>query len=159
RGANGVVLITTKKQRSGETKYTLTIKSGLGQIAKTQKLLNTEQYLAMREEAFNNDGVTESPPYAYDVNGIWDKNRYTDWPKKLLRRTSYFQEYQMAISGGNRTTSFLINGSYRNESPISLEDDCYKRANGLAKINHKVVDDKLNLSLSMAYTHEDNDLP
>jgi TonB-linked SusC/RagA family outer membrane protein len=159
RGANGVVLITTKKQRSGETKYTLTIKSGLGQIAKTQKLLNTEQYIAMREEAFNNDGVTEYPPYAYDINGIWDKNRYTDWQKELLGGTSYFQEYQMAISGGNSTTSFLINGSYRNESPISLEDDCYKRANGLAKINHKAVDDKLNLSLSMAYTHEDNDLP
>lgn len=159
RGANGVVLITTKKQRSGQTKYVLSVKSGLGQIAKKQKLLNTEQYLSMREQAFSNDGIMEYPFNAYDVNGTWDRNRYTDWQKELLGGTAYFQEYQMAVSGGNSTTSFLISGAYRNESPISLEDDSYKRANGLAKINHKSADDRFNLSLSMAYTQEDNDLP
>src|SRR5690554_2070891 len=116
RGANGVVLITTKKDRIGKTRYLVTAKSGLGQIAKTQKLLNTEQYLTMRQQAFANDGINEIPPYAYDINGTWDQNRYTDWQKEFLGGTAYFQDYQASVSGGNSKTSFSLSGGYHNET-------------------------------------------
>lgn len=159
RGANGVILITTKKQHTGQTKYVFAVKSGLGHIANKQKLLNTEQYLRMREQAFTNDGITEYPFYAYDVNGTWDRHRYTDWQEELLGGTAYFQDYQMVASGGTPATSFLLSGGYRNESTISLEDDKYKRANGLAKFNHKSADERFNLAISMAYSYEDNNLP
>lgn len=159
RGANGVVLITTKKLRTGITTYNISAKSGLGHIAKKQKLLNTPQYIQMREQAFENDGISEYPSYAYDINGTWDRNKYTDWQDKLLGGTAYFQEYQIGVSGGNSTTSFSVSGAYRNESTISLEEDGYKRANGLAKLNHNSADGRFRLSLSTAYTYEDNDLP
>src|SRR5690606_27216716 len=131
----------------------------LGQIAKRQKLLNTEQYLWMREQAFHNDGIDEYPSFAYDVNGIWDRNRYTDWQDILLGGTAYYQDYQASVSGGNGKTSFLLSGGYRNESNVFIEDSRYKRANSLAKLKHGSVDDRFNLSFSMAYAHEDNDLP
>ncbi len=159
RGANGVILITTKKESRGKTKYTITAKSGLGHIAKTQKLLNTEQYLAMRQQAFNNDGITEYPFYAYDVNGTWDRNQYTDWQKELLGGTAYFQEYQASVSGGNSKTSFSINGGYHKETTVFPEDDNYKRANGLAKLSHSSPNEGFKISLSTAYSHEINKLP
>lgn len=159
RGANGVILITTKKGRKENTSYVFTAKSGLGQIAKKQKLLNTAQYLQMRQQAFQNDGITEYPPYAYDVNGTWSQDRYTDWQEELLGGTAYYQDYQASVSGGNGRTSFLISGAYRKESSVFIEDTSYKRASGLAKVNHGTADDRLNLSFSLAYTHENNDLP
>ncbi|MBK5214551.1 MAG: SusC/RagA family TonB-linked outer membrane protein [Flavobacteriaceae bacterium] len=159
RGANGVILITTKKGSKENTTYAITAKSGLGQIAKKQKLLNTQQYLQMREQAFLNDGIAEYPSYAYDVNGTWSQDRYTDWQEELLGKTAYYQDYQASISGGNGRTSFLISGGYRNESSVFIEDISYKRASGLAKFNHATADDRIKLSFSMAYTHEDNDLP
>jgi TonB-linked SusC/RagA family outer membrane protein len=159
RGANGVILITTKKGRKENTSYTFTAKSGLGQIAKKQKLLNTAQYLQMRQQAFQNDGITEYPPYAYDVNGTWSQDRDTNWQKELLGGTAYFQDYRASINGGNDKTSFFLSGGYRNESSVFIEDTSYKRASGLAKVNHGTADDRLKLSFSLAYTHEDNDLP
>lgn len=159
RGANGVVLITTKKDRIGKTRYSVTAKSGLGQIAKTQRLLNTEQYLTMREQAFANDGIGEIPPYAYDINGTWDQNRYTDWQKEFLGGTAYFQNYQASVSGGNSKTSFSLSGGYHNETTVFPEDDRYKRANGIGKITHSSPNDNFKVSLSTAYAHENNRLP
>ncbi len=55
---------------------------------KLPKLLNTEQYLEIRKEAFANDGVTKYPTTAYDINGTWDQTRYTDWQKLLIGNTA-----------------------------------------------------------------------
>ena len=52
QGANGVVLITTKKGKAGKMRVTLNASTGQGQVAKKMKLLNTPEYLAMRHEAF-----------------------------------------------------------------------------------------------------------
>ncbi|MCG8318943.1 MAG: hypothetical protein MI921_05545 [Cytophagales bacterium] len=50
RGANGVVLITTKKGRAGKTQVGVNFSTGIGQVANKVDLLNTQQYLAMRQE-------------------------------------------------------------------------------------------------------------
>src|SRR5690606_15052772 len=83
RGANGVVLITTKKGQTGKAKLDIHINSSLGRVTRFMELLNTEQYLEMRREAFVNDGIYDYPSNAYDVNGTWSQNRYTDWQKEF----------------------------------------------------------------------------
>ncbi|MDZ7650253.1 MAG: TonB-dependent receptor plug domain-containing protein [Cytophagales bacterium] len=55
RGANGVVLITTKKGKSGKTKVDFNFLSGVGMTASKMNVLNTPQYIEMRKEAFKND--------------------------------------------------------------------------------------------------------
>jgi len=159
RGANGVVLITTKNSSGEKTRFTLSAQSGLGGVANTQKLLNTTQYLEMRRQAFSNDGMTEYPPNAYDINGTWDQNRYTDWQKILLGGTAYNHKYNATVSGGNKNTSFFLSGGYQNETTVFPGDNFYKRANGLAKVNHNAADDNFKVSLSTAYSIENNKLP
>ena len=88
RGANGVVLITTKKGTQGKTQYTANVSRGTGTVTRFMDLMNTEQYLEMRKEAFANDGITTYPTSAYDVNGTWDPTRYTDWQRELTGGTS-----------------------------------------------------------------------
>ncbi|WP_249476415.1 TonB-dependent receptor plug domain-containing protein, partial [Bacillus altitudinis] len=61
RGANGVVLITTKKGKAGKTKFNLNAYSSFGTLTRTLDLMHTDQYLSMRREAFSNDGITTYP--------------------------------------------------------------------------------------------------
>lgn len=83
--------------------------------------MNTQQYLAMRAEAFQNDGITEYPESAYDINGTWDPNRYTDWQKKLIGGTALINNAEATVSGGSAETQFMLSGTYRRETSVFLE--------------------------------------
>ena len=78
RGANGVVLITTKKGKAGETVFELNILTGMGRVSNTLDLLHTPDYLAMRREAYANDGIEPLPSNAYDINGTWYYSFFLD---------------------------------------------------------------------------------
>ena len=85
QGANGVILITTKKGRAGDSKVDFGFSQGSGRVTREMDLLNTQQYLSMRHQAFTNDG--ESPSLGngdYDLL-LWDTTRYTDWQKTVDR--------------------------------------------------------------------------
>lgn len=159
RGANGVVLITTKKGKSGKTSFTVTTSTAVGSVTKMMDLMNTEQYLQMRRKAFANDGITNYPANAHDVNGNWDENRYTDWQKVLIGGTAEVNAIQATLSGGNQQTSFLVSGNYRTESSVFPGDFLYKRGGARLNLNHRSDDHKFTVQFSGSYTAQDNDLP
>src|SRR5690606_29131801 len=119
RGANGVVLITTKNGVEGKTKVDINLYSGIGRVTNKLKLLSTDQYLAMRIEAFDNDGIDYTDPNidAPDLQ-IWDQNRYTDWQEELLGGTAYYSDAQISISGGSNRTQFSMRGGYHKETTV-----------------------------------------
>lgn len=159
RGANGVVLITTKKGKEGKTRFSIQSETGIAHIANRLKLLNTEQYLDMRREAFTNDGISEYPFDAYDVNGTWDQNRYTDWQKKLMGGQANLKQLQASISGGIKNTLFYLSGSYQNETTVFPDGFNYDRITTNSNISHKSSNDKFEVALNLGYTLEDNKLP
>ena len=159
RGANGVVLITTKKGMKGKTTFTINTYTGTGKVAKHIDYMKTEQYLAMRREAFANDGLTEYPKNAYDVNGTWDENRYTDWQKELIGGTAYLTHASGTVSGENEQTHFLLNGTYHKETTVFPRDYKYERLSIRAGIDHKSIDNRFKVSFSTNYAVDNNDLP
>jgi TonB-linked SusC/RagA family outer membrane protein len=159
RGANGVVLITTKRGKSGHTRFGLHASNTIGRISSRMDLMNTEQYLAMRREAFVNDGITTYPANAYDVNGRWDQNRYTDWIKELLGGTSYSNHVKASVSGGSVSTQFMISGNYLRESTVFPGDSNYRKGGVHSSIVHQSIDDRLKLTFSVDYTSDKNNLP
>ncbi|MBK5214926.1 MAG: SusC/RagA family TonB-linked outer membrane protein [Flavobacteriaceae bacterium] len=159
RGANGVVLITTKKGSKEKTTFTINTYTGTGQVAKTLDYMKTDQYLAMRREAFKNDGLTEYPQNAYDLNGTWDQNRYTDWQKELIGGTAYLTHLGATVTGGTKRTHFLLNGGYHNETTVFPKDYNYKRLSLRAGIDHSSNDDKFKVSFATNYAVDNNDLP
>ncbi|MFV8326860.1 SusC/RagA family TonB-linked outer membrane protein [Flavobacterium sp. ZS1P14] len=159
RGSNGVVLITTKKGKQGKTKFNLNAYSGFGKVTRTMNLLNTPQYLAMRKEAFANDGITEYPAYAYDINGTWDPNRYTNWQKELLGGTSHSNNIQAAVSGGNAETQFLLSGNYRKETTVFPGDAHYDKFAVHNSLTHRSADERFQLNFSADYSTDKNSLP
>lgn len=159
RGANGVVLITTKKGKQGKTKLTIGSRTGIGSITRKRDLMNTQQYLEMRREAFANDGITDYPANAYDVNGTWDENRYTDWQEVLIGGTANTRQLQASVSGGSESTQFLLNGMYQNETTVFPGNFNYDRITVNSNINHRSSDKRFRVTFSAGYTIENNHLP
>ncbi len=159
RGANGVVLITTKKGKEGKTAFMVNYQYGLGQVTHFMDLMNTQQYLAMRKEAFANDGVTSYPGNAYDVNGTWDPNRNADWQQELLGGTAAYTNLQSSVSGGSAQTQFLLSGSYNKETTVFPGDFEYARANGHASVTHESENKKFRINFTAGYTVQSSGLP
>lgn len=158
RGANGVVLITTKKGKEGKTKFSANVSGGFGTVTRMMKLMNTQQYLQMRREAFINDGIPYGPA-DYDVNGTWDQNRYTDWQKELIGGTSELNDVQASVSGGSSQTQFLLNGNFHKETTVFPGDYHYRKGNLHANLNHESENKKFRINFSMGYTTQENNQP
>ncbi len=113
RAANGVVLITTKKGKSGKSKINFTYQNGINNntIREEQKTLNTDQYLNYYKEGWVNAG---KPASSFDslltANSI-SKTTNTDWFDAVLRQGKYSQ-YNLNASGGNDKSTFFASGSY-----------------------------------------------
>lgn len=159
RGANGVVLITTKKGKIGVTTYTAGVSSGFGSVTRFANMMKTPDYLAMREEAFANDGISVYPDNAYDINGTWDRNRYTDWQKEITGGTASITEASASVSGGSEQTQALVSGNFRRETTVFPGDFEYNKANVHTNLRHQSTDEKFKVSFSASYTMQDNDLP
>lgn len=159
RGANGVVLITTKKGKQGETRFSVQGYTSLGKVTNTMDLMNTQQYLTMRAEAFANDGITQYTESAYDINGTWDTNQYTDWQKKLIGGTAIINNIQASISGGSAKTQYLLSGTYRKESTVYPGDSQFKKGVVHTSLSHRSENDKFKLVFSADYASDNNTLP
>ena len=157
RGANGVVRITTKMGRSGKLRVTYNGSIGSGTLENRFDVLNTEQYLIMRNEAFRNDGV-EPGNTDFDVNGTWDQDRETDWQEELLGGSSNFTNHQLSFSGGNDNTNFLFGLNYQRESTIFSNDFFDSKISGNLNLNHISNDRRLELVLQSNFLVNNNDL-
>jgi len=158
RAANGAILITTKKGKIGKTKVDFSTQAGWGKLANTIKMLNTEQYIAFKKEAFSNNNQIV-PASAADINGTWDPNRNIDWQKEILGGTAQFQNIQATLSGGNENTQFLAGTGYIRETPIFKGNFSNKKNSVNFNINHRSNDHKFKFFLSASYLSANNKLP
>jgi TonB-linked SusC/RagA family outer membrane protein len=159
RGANGVVLISTKRGKAGKTKFTGSVSSGSGHATRFMKLMNTEEYLAMRREAYANDGVTDYPANAYDINGTWDQNRYTNWQKELLGGNSSISTMQTSLSGGSTQTQFVLSGTYNKETTVFPGNYKYEKGNVHLNLNHESEDQRFRINFTTGYVVQNNIMP
>jgi TonB-linked SusC/RagA family outer membrane protein len=161
RGANGVVLITTKKGRAGQMRVNVNIQSGIGKVARKLNVLNTRQYLDMRYEALKNDGVSLSSLTQdgsnYDLT-IWDTTRYTDWQKELIGGTANYNDIQASLLGGNENTQFLIGTGYHKETTIFPGDLSDQKASVHFSISSTSTDKKFSAQLSGSYLADNNNI-
>lgn len=159
RGANGVVLITTKRGNKGKTAVRFNNSYGIGQLTNLPKMMSTEQYLTMRRAAFANDGITQYPDSEYDVNGKWNPDKYTDWQKYFVGNTAEYSNVQLGVSGGNDNTSFSISGSHNEETTVYPGDYRYKRNSFNANVEHLSSDKKFRTVFTAYYSRQNNKLP
>ncbi len=159
RGANGVVLITTRKGSDigGKTTFEVQGYSGFSEVSNKMKLMNTSQYISVREKAFENDGVVPSEINAPDLV-LWDQNRYTDWQEVLLGGTASIKDFNVAVTGGDENTSFLVGGSFHNEGAVFPGNFGYKKMTANINLNHNSKSQRFQMVFSANYGLDNNDL-
>ena len=158
RGANGVVLITTKKGKSGKTSFDFNINAGAGSVTHMMPLLNTNNYLLMRHEAFTNDGATPDPAFDYDLT-VWDTSRYTNWQNEIIGNNSSITNIQANLSGGNNNTQYILGGNYYHTTTVFPGDFADQKISTHFGLTQSSLDGRFKLSFSGNYILDDNNLP
>jgi TonB-linked SusC/RagA family outer membrane protein len=157
RGANGVILITTKTGSPGQVKLDANVEEGETQITSFLPLLNTQQYIQVREEAFRNDGITPTAGNAYDILQ-WANNPSTNWEKYLYGGLGHYTNAQTSLSGGDRLTTFRIGVGYTSQVYPTTVNGLDQKAAVSFNIIHKSSNNKFSVSLSGQYTATKSDM-
>jgi len=155
RGANGVILITTKKGKSGKTAVDANVYGGISFVNHKVDMLNTAQYVELRREAFRNDGTTPTEATAPDLFS-WGQETDNNWVDKLIGNTAKMTEAQLSLSGGSEQTNFLFSGTYRNETTVTPGSQGYYRGSINSNLNHQSVDKRFDFSMSVKYVGDQN---
>lgn len=157
-GANGVVLITTKEAKGKDTSVDFNFYTGFGDIPGRVDLLNTQQYLEMRNEAFTNDGAVPNQNNAPDLV-LWDNSRYTDWQKELIGGTAHLTNAYVSVSGGSERTRILAGGGYLRETTVFPGNFPYQKGSINLSGTHTSNDQKFNASFKTNLARENSTLP
>ncbi|ALR29251.1 SusC/RagA family TonB-linked outer membrane protein [Chryseobacterium sp. IHB B 17019] len=158
RGANGVILVTTKKGKAGKLRLSFNTSYALSQVVSKMKMLDTSQYLTMRKQAFANDGITAYPATAYDINGVWNQDRDPDWVKTLIGNTAATSNMQVSLNGGSENTTFLLAFGHNEQSTAFGSDFKYSSNNFSSNISHRSLDRKFQLNVSNMFSIQKNNI-
>jgi TonB-linked SusC/RagA family outer membrane protein len=158
RGANGVVLITTKKGSTSETRVEVNVNQGWQSLAHKQKLLTTKEYLQVRREAFSNDNEVPTIENAPDLL-LWDTTRYTNWQDVLIGGTASYTDAQASVSGGSNVVSFMMGGNFHRETTVFPGDFNSQRGGGHFSIMSTTPNQRLRASIIGNYTINKNSYP
>lgn len=154
RGANGVVLITTKRGKTNQkTNINFDVQRGVSDVVKQLDLLSSSEILTLQREAVANYNAKQTrfadivdPDALGLIPGVTDAVN-TNWVDEVLRQGIY-QQYQLSTSGGNDRTRFYISGSYRDEEGVQLNNR-FARYTGSFNLDHK-ASSKLSFGVNLS---------
>ncbi len=142
RGANGVVLITTKKGKAGSSTFTLSSSFGISTLARALPVFSADEY---RRQVPAVGGVLE------DFKGS------TDWQKEITR-TAYTQNHNVSFGGGTNKSTYYGSFGVQNQEGI-LKNSKLNRYTGRINVSQKFLDDRLTVDVNLNATYTLNNRP
>jgi TonB-linked SusC/RagA family outer membrane protein len=148
RGANGVILITTKRGKSGKIQFNYSTRLGAATYAKRQHFANTAQWLQLRQEAWANDGRTGEAllPGGYTFATASVNN--TDW-WDLLTQVGFINEHNLNMTQGGKKLKTFANLSYSNNEGY-IKSNSYQRISARLNMDYNILDN-LKISLTSGF--------
>ncbi|RDV17250.1 TonB-dependent receptor [Pontibacter diazotrophicus] len=174
RGANGVVIITTKSGRAGKPKITFNTYMGWSETAKKLDVLSGEEWIERATEVINYNWVTSGEGRTAEqttaertaINGSFNQNlmlderwlqpgypglTLIDWQDELFRK-GFMQNYQVAASGGNEFLNYYVSGDYLDQDGVAIGIG-YKRYSARANVEVKASDKlKIGVNINPSYS-------
>jgi TonB-linked SusC/RagA family outer membrane protein len=175
RASNGVVLITTKKGRQGQTKVSVGYYYGTSAPTRLRQFLNADQYKTLLGESMNNVGLIGPDPNtqyptledAFAGEGGLDYNSTdnTPWDRLAFRNNGKFKpfsnqganlsQYDFSASGGDAKTRFFLSGTFNDQKGIIIGNR-FRRGSLRLNLDHSIFDNlKVGLNVSLARTVND----
>jgi TonB-linked SusC/RagA family outer membrane protein len=145
RGANGVILVTTKRGKVGETRIDFEMYYGWQTLREKVDLLNAQEFLAFDRDARTNAGL----PVIYPNDIATD----TDWQDEVFRVAPQ-QNYQLSLSGGSEKTRYAISANYFDQQGI-IKNSRFQRGALRANIDNS-ISEKLSVGLNLTASYNLN---
>jgi TonB-linked SusC/RagA family outer membrane protein len=165
RGANGVVIITTKQGKAGKTKIEANYEFSMSNVNRITEMMGATDWMEFQIAARNNSwativaanpsatrGLNVTVPVEFsDPEWIARIGSGTDW-QDVMYQTALSHNIQLSASGGNDKTQFMISGGYINSEGV-VDQNTYDRLNIRSNIRHSFSDNfrlGMNIGLSRA---------
>jgi TonB-linked SusC/RagA family outer membrane protein len=117
RGANGVILITTKRGKDGKLSINLESYYGSATVTKTLDVMNAREYAEYRNDVVKNTGAPTAKPFASPAILDYLSTHTTNWQDAMFKN-SPLSDVQLNLSGGDEKTKFLISGEWYRQTGI-----------------------------------------
>jgi len=130
RGANGVIIVSTKKGKNGEARVSYNGYHGIGKVANPYPVFNAAEYQAMRNISPWGQGYLQA-----ELDGI-AKGTNTNW-QDLMYNNSLRSDHNISVSGGSNNTTYSIGGNYFKETS-ALPGEDFTRYNVRGTIDTKI---------------------
>ena len=171
KGANGVILITTKRGSAGRTKINfngyLSFNAATGIVkpmygdTEVQRLIDKKNYETAAANNWNfTNTATPADVLTFNLEDltptldIYNNKSYTDWLDMILDN-SVSQNYEVSVQGGNEKTNFNISMAAMDDKGL-MKGDEFKRYTGRANIDHQ-INRIVKVGTSISYAYKDND--
>jgi TonB-linked SusC/RagA family outer membrane protein len=141
RASNGVVLITTKRGKSGVPVIAFNTYHGFQQVWRKLDLISTKDWMEYRND------LDDAPTFSEE--DMQRDTTNTDWQDAIFR-TAPISSYDLSLTGGDAKTRFFISGSYFKQEGIVIGTD-YQRANARVNLDYK-LNEKFSLGTSIGLT-------
>ncbi|MHC0441530.1 SusC/RagA family TonB-linked outer membrane protein [Flavobacterium sp. 3-210] len=142
RGANGVVIITTKKGKEGKGNFSLNFSQGISEATHTKKFLNAKQYVELLQEAGRNvddlESVEDELEYLSQGTDWRNGEIDTNW-QDIALKTGYTTDADFSVSGGDDKTKYFFSGAYNNTIGI-VDSNSLERITARSNVSHKITD-------------------
>ncbi|HQU61105.1 MAG TPA: SusC/RagA family TonB-linked outer membrane protein, partial [Saprospiraceae bacterium] len=153
RAANGVIVITTKKGQSGKPKFSFQSYYGFQDAVNLPELLNSREYLEIRNEAIKNANTLRDLPRQLDTFNlaILDTLPDVNWLDEVFRRAP-IQRYMLSATGGSGNSSYYIAGEYLNQEGVFKGQGFEKY---LLRFNGEIKGDWLTIGNNLSFSFTD----
>uniref|UniRef100_UPI00321633B1 TonB-dependent receptor n=1 Tax=uncultured Draconibacterium sp. TaxID=1573823 RepID=UPI00321633B1 len=155
RAANGVIIITTKRGKTGKVRVNYRGYYGIQTIAKKMDLLSGPEYIKFLQDYNRFAGKTDLSPEALlmtDELAQYQAGIETDW-QDLVFRTAPQQDHQVSLSGGSEKTSYYTSLGYLNQQGI-VENSGMKRYSIRSNVDHQ-INDWIKMGVNIQLTNKD----
>ena len=157
RAATGVILVTTKKGKSGKMSVNYNGYTGVSGPARKLDLLNATQYATIANEKYANAYVpSSSNPYTLPFSNPESHGTGTDWQDVIFNNSAKRSIHEISLSGGNNVSTYYVSfGMLDQEGIVTSDISNYIRKNIRLNSNHKITD-YITFGQTIGYSREKN---
>lgn len=130
RGANGVIMITTKKGSKGRNNVSVNLSTGIQMRSRLQNLISGQDFVNFMNEGYQRQGNSSVPfPDGYTGN-------FTNWEKAIISPSAIVQDYNVNFDGGNEKTNYMLSAGFYNQDGL-IEGQGFQKYSIHNNLQHK----------------------
>jgi TonB-linked SusC/RagA family outer membrane protein len=154
RGANGVILIRTRQSGSGPGHVSINIANGLSWVTRRPRLMQTDQYLAMREEALKNDGLVAQQRNFPEQ--LWDRSRSADYGKFAIGGQGRIIDANVSYSGTTGRVNYFFGGNGMQETNVFPTHPAHRLLTANGSLGYRSSNSVLEAEVSGLWGNDNN---